>query len=60
MWSTIQKNDITSDAYSETLQNGGALIVAQGGRQLYEYRKEDASKQITGEEIFAVLGIKKS
>ena len=32
-------------------QNGGALIVDKNGKKLYEYRQEDASEQISADEI---------
>ena len=40
-------------------QNGGALIVAKNGKQLYEYKQNDASEQISVDEILKALDIKK-
>jgi hypothetical protein len=39
-------------------QNGGALIVDKNGKQLYEYRQEDAAEHISEEEILKALDIK--
>ena len=40
-------------------QNGGALVVDIGGKQLYEYRQMDASEHISGDEILTALNLKK-
>ncbi len=48
---------ISGDMKGDGFQNGGALIVDKGGKQLYEFIQEDASIQITKEEIFKALKI---
>lgn len=40
-------------------QNGGAMIVDKGGKLLYEYRQDDASEQISADEILKALDLKK-
>ncbi len=42
----------------KAFQNGGALIVAKNGKQLYEYIQDDASEQISADEILKALDIK--
>jgi hypothetical protein len=39
-------------------QNGGALIVGKNGKQRYEFRQKDFTKNISKEEILKVLDIK--
>ena len=39
------------------LQNGGALVVAQNGRTLYEYKQEDAADHISPYEIFKAFNL---
>ena len=48
------KGDLKGDAF----QNGGALVVAKKGKQLYQYVQEDASEHISVEEILKALNIK--
>jgi len=48
---------ITGDMKGDGFQNGGALIVDNKGKQLYEYRQEDASEHISAEEILKALGL---
>jgi prostamide/prostaglandin F2alpha synthase len=45
--------DLKGDAY----QNGGTLIVDKNGKQLYEYRQEDAAEHISVDEILKALKI---
>lgn len=47
------KGDLKGDGF----QNGGTLIVDKNGKQLYEYRQEDASEHISAEEILKALKI---
>jgi prostamide/prostaglandin F2alpha synthase len=42
---------ISSDLKGDGFQNGGALIIDKGGKQLYEYIQEDAAEQISAEQI---------
>ena len=49
----IESNMLDGDGY----QNGGALVVGRGGKQLYEYRQEDAAEHISVEEIVKALKI---
>jgi prostamide/prostaglandin F2alpha synthase len=51
---------ITGDMKGDGFQNGGALIVAKGGKQLFEYIQEDASIQITEEQILKTLKLNKN
>lgn len=46
---------IQHDLKGDGFQNGGALIIAKGGKQLFEYIQEDASIQITEEQILKAL-----
>jgi hypothetical protein len=55
----VKNTGVGSDLNGDGFQNGGALIVDKGGKQLYEYRQEDASQQISSEEIFKALGLNK-
>ena len=48
---------IGGDMKGDGFQNGGALIIDKKGKQLYEYRQEDASEQISAEEILKALNI---
>ena len=47
-------NDLKGDGF----QNGGALVVAKGGKLLYEYRQENVADHISKEEIVRAFGIK--
>ncbi len=40
-------------------QNGGAMVIDKGGKLLYEYRQDDASEQISADEILNALNLKK-
>ena len=48
---------IKGDMKGDGFQNGGTLVVAQGGKLLYEYRHEDAAEHISAEEILKALGL---
>ena len=48
---------ISGDLKGDGYQNGGALIVDKNGKQLYEYRQEDAAEHISVEEIVKALNI---
>jgi hypothetical protein len=39
-------------------QNGGALIVDKGGKELYQYQQDDASEMISASEILNALNLK--
>lgn len=56
-YSEIKERGLTNDMKGDGFQNGGAMIVDKGGKLLYEYRQEDASEQISSEEIFKALNI---
>ena len=59
----FQKGDklgISGDMKGDGFQNGGALIVDKGGKQLYEYRQEDAAEHISDEEILKALKLSKN
>lgn len=49
--------NIKGDMKGDGFQNGGALIVDKGGKQIFEYIQEDASIQITEEQILNALKI---
>ena len=48
---------ITGDMKGDGFQNGGTLIVDKNGKQLYEYRQEDAAEHISAEEILKALNL---
>lgn len=48
---------IKGNMKGDGFQNGGALVVDKGGKQLFEYIQEDASIHITKEEIMKALNI---
>jgi prostamide/prostaglandin F2alpha synthase len=48
---------ISGDMKGDGFQNGGAIVVDKNGRQLYEYRQEDAAEHISAEEILRALKI---
>lgn len=50
---------INGDMKGDGFQNGGTLIVDKNGKQLYEYRQEDAAEHISEEEILKALGLSK-
>jgi len=50
--------NINGDLKGDGFQNGGALIVDKGGKQLFEYIQDDAAEQITAEQIFNAFKIK--
>jgi len=49
------KKKIASDLKGDAFQNGGTLIVSQGGKSLYEYRQEDAADHLPADKIFKAL-----
>ena len=49
--------NINGDLKGDAFQNGGALIVDKGGKQLYEMIQEDSAVHITPEEIYKALNI---
>ena len=51
---------ISGDMKGDGFQNGGALIVDKGGKQLFEFIQEDAPVQITKEEIYKALKIEEN
>lgn len=55
----VRASGVGGDMKGDGFQNGGAIIVDKGGKLLYEYRQDDASEQISAEEIFAALNLKK-
>ena len=50
---------ISGDMKGDGFQNGGALIVDKNGKQIYEYIQDDASEQISANEILKALNLKK-
>ena len=48
---------ISGDMKGDGFQNGGALVVDKHGKQLYEYRQEDAAEHISADEILKALKI---
>ena len=48
---------ISGDMKGDGFQNGGTLIVDKKGKQLYEYRQEDAAEHISAEEILKALDL---
>jgi prostamide/prostaglandin F2alpha synthase len=48
---------ISGDMKGDGFQNGGALVVDKNGKQLYEYRQEDAAEHISADEILQALKI---
>lgn len=50
---------ISGDMKGDGFQNGGALIIDKGGKQLFEFIQEDASIQITEEQILKTLKLEK-
>lgn len=48
---------VTGNAKGDSMQNGGALIIDESGKVLYEYRQEEPTELPTAEEILASLGI---
>lgn len=50
--------NISGDLKGDGFQNGGALIVAAGGKQLFEYIQDDAADHISVEQIFKAFNIK--
>lgn len=51
----VDKKKLPSDLKGDAFQNGGTLIVAQGGKALFEYRQEDAADHLPADEIFKAL-----
>ena len=49
--------NINGDLKGDGFQNGGALIVDKGGKQLYEYIQDDAADHISAEEIYKAFKI---
>ena len=49
--------NISGDLKGDAFQNGGALIVDKGGKQLYELIQEDSADHISPEEIYKALNI---
>lgn len=49
---------ITGDFRGDRFQNGGALIIGQNGKALYEFSQEDPSDFLELETILKALNIK--
>ena len=49
--------NVGGDMKGDGFQNGGTLIVDKKGKQLYEYRQEDAAEHISAEEILKALDL---
>lgn len=57
--SEVSASGVGGDMKGDGFQNGGAMVIDKGGKLLYEYRQEDASEQISAEEILTALNLKK-
>ena len=55
----VKASGVGGDVKGDGFQNGGAMVVGKGGKLLYEYRQEDASEQISADEILTALNLKK-
>ncbi len=55
----VKESGVGGDMRGDGFQNGGAIIVDKGGKLLYEYRQDDASEQISADEILNALNLKK-
>ena len=49
--------NINGDMKGDGFQNGGALIVDKGGKQLFEFIQDDAAEQISAEQIYKAFKI---
>jgi len=57
--SKASSKGISGDMKGDGFQNGGALVIDKNGKQLYEYRQEDAAEHISADEILKALNLKK-
>ena len=48
---------ITGDLKGDGFQNGGVLIVDKDGKQIFEYKQEDAADSISVEKIMKALDL---
>lgn len=55
----VKESGVGGDMKGDGFQNGGAMVIDKGGKLLYEYKQEDASEQISAEEILTALNLKK-
>ena len=49
--------NIHGDLKGDAFQNGGALIVDKGGKQLLEFIQEDSADHVSAEQIYKALNI---
>lgn len=49
--------NIHGDLKGDAFQNGGALLVDKGGKQLFELIQEDSAEHISPEQIYKAFNI---
>lgn len=56
----VKKENIPGDMKGDGFQNGGTLVVAQGGKLLLAFKQESPADHVDNEEVLKALGLSDS